>query len=81
MAEIFDAKEAWRRTVEVVKSKQLTLEQVMEEIQSAIDKGNCRVFVTIDKGVKKQLKKLKHKVESGYDPSKYRVSWERGKVK
>jgi hypothetical protein len=81
MAEIFDAKEAWRRTVKIIKSNQLTIEQVMDKIQSAIDKGDSRILVTIDKGVKKQLKKLKYKVEDGFDPSEYRVSWRRGKIK
>ena len=81
MAEIFDAKEAWRRTVNTIKSNQLTLEQVMGRIQSAIDRGDCRILIITSKDVAKQLKKLKYKVESGFDPSKYRISWRQGNVK
>ena len=62
MAEIFDAKEAWRRTVEVVKSKQLTIEQVMDKIQSAINKGEGAIVAIIGKDVAKRLKKLKYEV-------------------
>lgn len=81
MAEIFDAKEAWRRTVEVVKSKQLTIEQVMDKIQSAIDKGDGAIVAVIDKGVEKRLKKLKYKVSNGIDPGEKFISWKRGEIK
>ena len=80
MAEIFDAKEAWRRTVEIVKSKQLTIEQVMDKIQSAINKGDGAIVAIIDKDVEKRLKKLKYKVSNGIDPGEKYISWKRGKI-
>ena len=81
MAEIFDAKEAWRRTVKSVKSKQLTIEQVMDEIQDATNRGKCRILAIIDEDVKKQLKKLKYKVSDGIDPGEKFIEWGRGKIK
>ena len=80
MAEIFDAKEAWRRTVEIVKSKQLTIEQVMDKIQAAINKGDGAIVAIIDKDVEKRLKKLKYKVSNGIDPGEKYISWKRGKI-
>lgn len=80
MAEIFDAKEAWRRTVEIVKSKQLTIEQVMDKIQSAINKGDGAIVAIIDRDVEKRLKKLKYKVSNGIDPGEKYISWKRGKI-
>ena len=81
MAEIFDAKEAWRRTVEVVKSKQLTIEQVMDKIQSAINKGDGSILAVIGKDVEKQLKKLKYKVSDSVSPGRKIIQWGRGKIK
>ena len=81
MAEIINAKEAWRRTVEVVKSKYLTLEQVMDKIHRAINNGDCRILAIIDKDVVKQLKKLKYEVSDGMDPGEKLISWGRGKIK
>ena len=81
MAEIFDAEEAWRRTVEVVKSKQLTVEQVMDKIQSAIDKGEGAIVAVIGKDIEKRLKKLKYKVSNGIDPGEKFISWKRGEIK
>ena len=81
MAEIFDAKEAWRRTVEVVKSKQLTIEQVMDKIQSAINSGDNCVGVIIGKDVEKQLKKLKYKIFDSASPGRKIIQWGRGKIK
>ena len=81
MTEIFDAKEAWRRTVEVVKSKQLTIEQVMDKIQSAINRGDGATLAIIDKDVEKRLKKLKYKVSNGIDPGEKYISWRRGEIK
>lgn len=80
MAEIFDAKEAWRRTVEVVKSKQLTIEQVMDKIQSAINKGEGAIVAIIGKDVAKRLKKLKYEVSDGIDPGEKYIKWKRGKI-